>query len=69
MFVKFFSISKIVFNILHMHCLLVFTFKIHFDFSLLAGKIFHSLFDEITIHGNVKITFHYDSAHVLPHGV
>ena len=66
------SLFSNVFNILHMNCLLEFrkiTFTIHFFFTFLTGIIFRPLFDEITIHGNVKITFHYDSAHVLPHGV
>ena len=43
-----------------MNCLLEFrkmTFTIHFFFTFLTGIIFRPLFDEITIHGNVKITF------------
>ena len=46
----------------HMHCLLVFcemSFPIRLNFSPLTGIIFWSLFDEITIHRNVKTTFHY----------
>ena len=45
-----------------MNCLLEFskmTFTNHFIFTFLTGIIFWSLFDEITIHGNVKTTFHY----------
>ena len=43
-----------------MNCLLEFrkmTFMIHLIFTFLTGIIFRPLFDEITIHGNVKITF------------
>ena len=56
----------------HMHCLLVsrkMFCLIHFDFSLLACIFVYSLFDEITVHGYVKITFNYDSAHAKPLGV
>ena len=66
------SLFSNVFNILHMNCLLEFrkiTFTIHFFFTFLTGIIFRPLLDEITIHGNVKITFHYDSAHAPPLGV
>ena len=59
------SLFSNVFNILHMNCLLEFrkiTFTIHFFFTFLTGIIFRPLFDEITIHGNVKITFFMKSA-------
>ena len=54
------SLFSNVFNILHMNCLLEFrkiTFTIHFYFTFVTGIIFRPLFDEIAIHGNVKITF------------
>ena len=55
-----------------MHCLLVFckmSSLFHLNFSPLACIFFYSLFDEITLHGYVKITFNYDSAHALSLGV
>ena len=45
-----------------MHCLSVFrkmTFTFHFIFSPLAGLIFLSLFDEITIHGYCGVEIDY----------
>ena len=45
-------------TILHMHCLLVFfkiTFMIHWNFSPFAAMILQSLFDKITLLGNVYV--------------
>ena len=72
MFVKFFSMSKIVFNILHMHCLLVFhklTFKIHFIFSSFDGMILWSLFTAICSRFSTWCFITIFSPHALPLGV
>ena len=52
------AILNIILDIFQMHCLLVFAeipFTIQMNFSLLAGILVHSLFNEITLHGNVYV--------------